>query len=366
MDDPRDIWLSEHFRLSDFLGNHSVYARGFSNPFVVSEDSQLQIENAEALCQVALEPLLERFGPVSIAYGFISPDFSRRTVKYQDPDKPSHHRWDLGAAADVVSHRWVQGLEVEYAELQACQDENEATCPAMLAHTIDNELRIPYSRLITYSESPYVCMAVSSREVAQGKPRRAFYENRFTGVRGVKPEYLQLSNSSARTRVRNQLAAVGLDHPWQGGGYPSYHGGGINQYQHMRVSRYTTVLDWLFNLKSISEGHKNVPSMLSEPTQDALAAAGVLFDTIIENTGLLRLSVLRGFVARSHPSYRPNLDWSKGQVSFEIGGPRSWTVGDLLVAISGILPAYVAIQETERGVLISADADTVLADASLV
>lgn len=364
MVDPRDDFLSDHFRLSDFLGNHSVYAKGMANS--VPRLSELQRDNAVALCTEALEPLLERFGPVSIAYGLISPDFSRKIVKYQDPDKPSHHRWDLGAAADVISHKWVQGLPVEYTEGQALQNENEATSPILLAHAIDSELSLPYSRLITYSESPYLCVAISAAEVSGGRVRRAFYENRYEGTPRAKPKYLQYATNAAKVSAFNALIAQGLPHQWEGGGFPSYHGGGKQQYQHMRVSKYTTVLDWLFNLKSISSGHKNIPALVSDAVQDSFAAAGLIYDYLVDRTTIPRFSILSGYVCRSHPDFSPEVDWRNPAVSFELAGPRHYSVADICEAFVYALPDYVSVAETERGALISVDVETVLSGRDLV
>ena len=364
MKDPRDDFLSEHFRLSDFLGNHSVYAKGYSND--APRLSALQRENAEALCTEALEPLLERFGPLSIAYGLISPDFSRRTVKYQDPDKPSHHRWDLGAAADVISHKWVQGLPHEPDLMQLFASDVTRTSPALLAHAIDDTLAVPYSRLISYSESAFLCIAVSATEVASARPRKAFYENRFAGVPRAKPEYIQQATPAARQRVRAELQQDGLPSPWQGGGFPSYHGGGIQQYQHMQVSKYTTVLDWLFNLKSISSGHKNIPALVSDEVQDAFAAAGLVYDYLVDRTLIPRFSILGGYVCRSHPDFTPEVDWRNPSISFEIAGPATCEVSDLCEAFAYVLPDYVTVEETERGAIISVDKETILSDLNLV
>lgn len=357
--DPRDVWLSRNFRLSDFLGNHSVYAKGYANPY---EGGQQHEDNARALCESALEPILERFGPVSLSYGYISPEFSRLTVKYQDPDKPSHHRWDLGAAADVCVHDWVEGRPLPQGPTaaQLLMHEDTSTSPVALAHELD-ESGLPYSRLITYSESPFVCVAVSAAEVAQSRPRRAFYENRYQGVAKVKPEYLQMSNAGARRRNHNYLQDVGLEHPWRGAGHPTYHGGGFRQYQHIRVSRYTTILDWLFNMKSISEGVKNPPMLMDERVQDSFAAAGIVYDWLIGVLGVPRLSILSGYLARTHPDFLDHPDWHTGEwVDIEVGAPQGMFVDGLEMDIAGLLPAGLDSSPTERGVCIGIPVAAVL------
>jgi hypothetical protein len=356
--DPRRVWLSENFRLSDFLGNHSVYARGFRNRYEVAP-SNIQLDNAEALCGAALEPLLQQAGPVSLAYGYISPEFSRQTVKYQDPDKPSHHRWDLGAAADVVSHKWVQGMAHTPDLMQLFADENTRTSPALLAHAID-AAGTPYSRLISYSESPYLCIAVAARELAKDDPRKAFYENRYMGVPKVKPAYLQLATVAARERVREELQETGLQHPWRGGGFPSYHGGGIRQYQHMRVSKYTTVLDWLFNLKSISEGAKNIPALTSEAVLDAFATAGLVYDHLLESLEMLRIPVEEGYLCRSHPDYEVDRDWRQPVIRFSLATTQAMSPIEFYERAREALPREIEVTSTQYGASFRAPVDDVL------
>lgn len=359
MTDPRTVWLSQHFRLSDFLGNHSVYAKGYANQY---EGEVAHQANAEALCVSGLEELLATYGPISIAYGYINPAFSRRTITYQDPNKPSHHRWDLGAAADVCVHSWVDGRHTHDSLPIAnlFMDWNTHTSPTALAHAID-QAGIPYSRLITYSESPFLCLAISATECDSGDPRRAFYENRFEGTARAKPEYRQLSNERARERAFTQLYEQGLPADWRGNGFPSYHGGGIRQYQHTKVSKYTTALDWLFNLKSISEGHKNAPVLTSDPVLDSFAAAGMVYDHILDHLGLKRLSILGGFLSRTHPDFDPDADWSKARwITLELGAPQGSFVDGFEMDIAGCLPDGIDVSVTDLGARITLPVEEVL------
>jgi hypothetical protein len=305
MDDPRTVWLSENFRLSDFLGNNSVFGRGLANPF---EGGKKHLDNAEALCTTLLERALDAHGPLSISYGYISPDFSRRTVSYQDPDKPSHHRWDLGAAADIRCHDFLD------------EDNNS---PALLLHWIDGE-QIPYSRLISYSESPFVCVAVSAEELLRDGPRRAMYENCYEGVPKRKPAYIQLHRPRARQERLREIQEQGLPAPWRGAGHPTYHGGGSKQLQHYQVSRYTTALDWCFDMHSIEHGVPNRPKLLDPHVQDNLAAAGLVYDYLVglgPQEGSRRISILSGFKAPEHPNYDPAYAWdAPGPFVVELSG----------------------------------------------
>lgn len=313
--------ISEHFVLADFLGNQTVYSKGHVNSFARDKASLDKMDNLKALANHALEPILAAYGALSISYGYISPALSESIIKYQDPKKPSHHRFDLGAAVDICVHEWVQGLRGPAIE-DLYLPESVRGAPIGLAHCLDMD-GIPYSRLITYSESPYLCLAVSSTEVYRDQPRKAFYENRYQGHKGAKPEYIQLSNQGARNRHFAQLQELGLEVDWHGHGYPTYHGGGYCQYQHRRVSRYTMVSDWLLDLQSIANGSKNIPALNDERVLDSFAAAGIVYDFMIGGLGFKRLSIVGGYVCPMNPSFDPANDWTTNEVSFDIVGPES-------------------------------------------
>lgn len=356
--DPREVWLSDNFRLSDFLGNHSVYALGMRNQFD-HELTSIHMQNAAALCERALEPIRRDFGPVSICYGFISDAFSRARVTYQDPAKPSHHRWDLGAAADIIVHNWVNGAGAdEFEEEIGPYHDSVRNSPALLAHFWDR-IGIPYSRMITYSESPAVCIAVSAQEIESEQPRKAFYENRYQGSKCAKPEYIRMPNQRSRGMAYKRLLEEGLKHPWRGGGYPSYHGGGIKQYQHRRVSRYTTVLDWLFSMESIQHGAKNIPAMSEDVTQ-AFSIAGRLYDALVDARPTFRIPILRGFVCRTHPSCAPGYDWRGSRISFEVGAPCGVSSKDFAEDVFSALKEYpsVAVSPNRFGCEVSVDRRT--------
>lgn len=305
--DPTTVRLSKHFLLSDFMSNHSVITRGYANDFLPTED---RIENGMALCEHALEPILAMHGPLSVSYGYISPAMSRLIVGYQDPDKPSHHRWDLGAAADICVHSWVN---------HDPDDDTLRTAPIALAHDLQD---LPYSRLITYSESPYLCMAVSAREIASGLHRKAFYENRWMGEQGEKPSYRQYSTVAAKNRAFSLLRKEGLPHGWRGNGYPTYHGGGRRQFHHVRVSKYTMLSDWLFNLQSVANGIPNMPNMRNRQLLETFYAVGDVYDAILDATGAARMSIIGGYVAPTHPYFTKANDWRTGTATFSVVPPE--------------------------------------------
>lgn len=279
-ENPTEIRLSEHFLLSDLMGCHSVYAKGYANVFDTSDRDKLR--EGVTLARKLLEPLLDR-SRLSVTYGYISPALSRKIVKYQDPDKPSYHRWDDGAACDVVLHQYIHA----------------GVPPIYAAFWIDENL--PTSRTITYSESPCICVATRREEIKKGDPRRALYENRYVGER--KPLYIPYSNNG-RKRTE-QKAQVDLTHVWQGNGYPTYHGGGIMQAQHIRTSKYTLLSDFLMSPEAMSQGFVNMPPLSPTgpndelmPTQRTMARfirAGLVYDSLLEATGARRLSIVQAY-----------------------------------------------------------------------
>lgn len=355
--DPRTYKVSPNFVLADFLGNHTVYSRGHRNLLENDDQANLKLENLRALCFEALEPILEAFGPMTIAYGYISPGLSRGIVKYQDPDKPSHHRFDLGAAADICVHRWVDGQFK--TPLDMYLPVSAIGSPIALAHTIDN-LDIPYSRLITYSESPYICLAVSAKEVVSDTPRKAFYENRFVGKKKTKPDYRQYPTQLARDSALHRLQSDGLPVDWCGGGYPSYHAGGIQQYQHMRVSKYTMVSDWLFDLKSISNGKKNIPCLHMGAVQDAFAAAGTVYDSMLETLNINRMSIVEGYVSHLSPFTADHNDWRNSTIRFSVVLPAYLSPANAMEELESALPDGAQFTLEEDFLVAVVNVETVL------
>ena len=330
--DPREVRLSEHFLLSDFIGNHSVYSKGLVNA-VDPEDRELplKIGNGTTLCEALLEPILQAHGPLSIAYGIIAPAVSSAIVAYQDPTKPSHHLWNLGAAADVLVHGWVNS-EPEV--------DDYSNSPIGLIFDL-HERGLPYSRAISYSESPYVCLAASKREIQATDPRLACYENRYEGARGRKPDYRKYASEVSKKNA--QLGGV-LPRGWRGHGFPTYHGGGRQQYQHLRVSKYTMLIDWLFDLNLISIGRPNVPNRRHEPLMDLFEACGDVYDHLIDTLAVPRLNIVQGYVAPSNHHHAIGSAWSLKRASFALAYPErldSGRIDDVLWHMSW-MPAWKA------------------------
>lgn len=281
--DPTTVRLSEHFLLSDMLGCNSVYTKGLKNVFF--DPTGAKLAEGKHLCESLLEGILNQYGPLSVAYGYISPELSRDIVKYQDPDKPSYHRWDKGAAADICVHGW-----------------NERKAPIYLAHRIDIENE--YSRMITYSESPYICVAT---QLGESPARKAFYENRYMGVPRVKPLYIRKPASrEARRREADNLV---LEHDWHGHGFPTYHGGGHRQLQHIRCGRYSMVSDFLYSTEAITSGFANAVN--TREHKQVFGRAGAYYEELLDRLDVPRVSIVRAY--ESFRNKRPNrYSWDNG------------------------------------------------------
>lgn len=278
---PTDVRLSPHFLLSDFMGCHSAYVKGLKNLFV--DLSGRKLEEARFLCESLLEPLLAAYGPMTISYGYISPELSKAIVTYQDPAQPSYHRWDKGAAADILIHSQIAKRS-----------------PAEIAHAIDEEY--DYSRMITYSESPFICVAT---QLSEGDtPRKAFYENRYTGEKGAKPVFIKKS-ATASGRAK-QKAELPTGKGWVGAGYPTYHGGGIKQFQHYRTSRYSMASDFLYSTHALRNGAANAPDM--RRLGGIFEEAGAAYDALLKALDVPRLSIVRGFESFRFNDY-PLFSW---------------------------------------------------------
>lgn len=292
------------------MGCNSVYTQGYRNVF--EDPTGKRLAEGRALCEHALEPLLER-SRLSVSYGYISPELSRQIVKYMNPDSPSYHRWDAGAAADVALH------------------ETGDEAPVYTAFWLDNN--VPVSRVITYSESPYICVGVRAEEVASGDPRRALYENRYVGER--KPQYIRYADApAARKKQKKELV---LDHDWRGAGYPTYHGGGKLQFQHTRTSDYTMLSDWLYS--DIVAAGERIGKL---PPMSMFHEAGRIYDEILKSVSLRRMSIVRGYEPPAHRTGVQN--WADG-VYFVVVPPES---ADPKAVVKAALKAGASIAKVGR------------------
>lgn len=104
---PQDVRLGQYFLLSDFVYSESATRNGVAN-LPPSFDCP-EVEGMRGLCQHVLDPLVNEFGPLSIAFGYISdklwefwngPQTSppRRLHTFRPP------QGGCGGAVDVLVH----------------------------------------------------------------------------------------------------------------------------------------------------------------------------------------------------------------------------------------------------------------------
>jgi hypothetical protein len=268
--------------LSDFLGNDSVYRFGYANPFNPDLGGTFfRLVDMLGDIRSGLVPG-GRDGydtdrmynkEFSISYGFICPELSEKIVRWKNPRNPSYHRWDDGAAFDINFHSWTFGPYYVAPDLDTGPDNWAILSPLGIATNINQgfingDFDEGLDRMITYSESPYICLARNQH------PKAKWYENRFTGERGVKPLFLT-HTGRARPTVPDNMA------DWRGGGWPSYHGSGRRQYHHIRTSMYTVMSDWLYDAIRVHNGMANklpVSTTRHDWIVDCAIQAGACFD----------------------------------------------------------------------------------------
>lgn len=101
----KDIQLSEHFKLSEFVRSDTANRKGIDNMSLIrmapggdelSPQGKELVENMRWLCQKVLEPLRQHFGkPISINSGYRCPELNRAVGGARN----SYHM--KGRAADI-------------------------------------------------------------------------------------------------------------------------------------------------------------------------------------------------------------------------------------------------------------------------
>lgn len=272
--DPTKVRLSKYFMLSDFMGCDSVYRNGLCNRIYYSEQAKV----AEGIRLAHhLDKIEEATGLISVSYGFISPALSQCIVTYQNPNMPSFHRWDLGAACDI------RPMLIDWTE-------EPPICT--VSTIVEQHKGIDYARIITYSESPWICFATSTRPAENS---RRIHEYRYTGVKGAKADWRKWQGKEAAlAKAVESGQLVGELGDWVGAGRPTYHGYGREQYQHIQLSEYVNMSDLLYSKRYTHLGIKNRPP---EDLTHFYRAAKFL-DRLYTST-LCRVSIVGAYEAQS-------------------------------------------------------------------
>lgn len=264
--------MSKHFTLLDFMQDHLCYT--CARPLAIHDLLNMAaFEAGRTLARDLLEPVVERYGPISIASGW------RPEAVLDKPDFQTPHRWgqepplgQSGAAADIVVHERVNAAQAPITWLQEAVRDG-----------------FDFNRAITYAGSEFVCVSTSSR------PRRSIYENiRVLGRR--KPEFkTHARNFDAMRRFGEADPVVRKD--WRRAeGEGSYHHKGDLRAQHVRVGRYFTLLDFCRSERAMAGGICWVPPLWAEQQITRARMFAEVLDPLKKEVG--HISVVRGMEPR--------------------------------------------------------------------
>lgn len=165
---PQNTRTGKYFMLSDFLYSETAAQRGIANcPALDGKE----VAAMRGLCEHILDPLVERFGPVSITFGYVSRELAIAIWPGQEWKSglhscylPKQNGATLGIAADVLVH----SMEGKPKEVLLWVKEN-----------------CVYDRLIAFPGSNIVCVAWTDKPryhckewvfASSGKPT---YQNAF-------------------------------------------------------------------------------------------------------------------------------------------------------------------------------------------
>lgn len=287
--DPRTYFMSDYITLSDLVGCDSVYRYGIPNPVYESDTPKLQ--EGHHLAEV-VERHTQNSG-FSITYGYISPGLSRSIVRYQSPDKPSYHRWDFGAAMDLIlydldmfSPRNTSGCVMPWDRTDWYKQVRMQ--PIRQLRRLYNQ-GMRWSRAITYAESQIFCIATRRSESPE-HARMATYENRWRpGLR--KPHHIKHSPNSLTEMTNDEEPG------WRGKGWPSYHGGGRRQYEHIPTGLMNVLSDFLYDAILVDKGGANRPP-IGKRNYDRfiynVMAASLFYEKLVYELG--RLPIIAAYV----------------------------------------------------------------------
>jgi hypothetical protein len=312
--------------LSEFVGNHSVYYYGYANPVqtdVWGADTTVHrgwIRLAQLVhgVRAALESDSELPTTVfTISYGWIHPRLSEKIVKWKPGSQPSYHRWDEGAAVDINFHHTTFGPQYFAGDMDNEQSAWQRLSPLGIATLINTPPGRFQSldRTITYSESPYICIACAPLSLYPGRGK--WYENRWMGNIGSKPRYI--NHCSDARDIETAAVPSPLEEDWRGTGHPTYHGHGKLQYHHIRTSLYTMMSDWLYDRDKVHFGEANrMPTSMVryDYIKNMMHYAGRAYD-VLQALANSHLPIIEGIVMGNRTS-----NWEEnGRWSFTIACP---------------------------------------------
>lgn len=264
--------MSPNFLLMDFMQDRTTMTLG--RPLVldtqdISPDLTADGLNQLAhLCHAVLEPMVDRFGPCSIACGFRA-----NPVYGAAPLRDSPHRYNniRGAAADVVFHDWVRPtLDAPYGRDPV----------GMLDHVRD----LPISRWISYAGTEFTCVAAHigtrRRSVSLNVRRGPFRKPWFQTIPLPDIQRYDTHGWPTVEKWRRRRAE------------PIFHTRRTLRPQHIRVGRYFTLLDFSHSPDALLAGVHSALPLSAFPQITSARQAAYLLDPLVQRLG--RITVLRG------------------------------------------------------------------------
>lgn len=259
-----DLRISRSFVMTDFLQSPSLYnARLRLTP----ADLRGKFGGGAIVLGNMLEQLIDLFGPVSVAAGYVPPQALGRG---HPPDSP--HGWtDRKAAADIVFHDWV----------------NKGKAPITILNALPKHA--PFHRVISYAGSEFLCVTAEHTSAH----RHAVIEGHRKPT-GGSTRIRWCDGHSAYQRLHGAFP----ERPdWRRHDHEVPGNSPELRAHHVRVGEYFTLLDFCRSPYAYESGRPWVIPPGHEPqTTYARMAAEVLGPVV---KGLGRVSIIRGLMPKA-------------------------------------------------------------------
>lgn len=149
--------VSEHFLLRDFF--YSARAEILGLPNRPSDDPAMVLRAGKMLCEKVCEPVLKKFGPFAITYGYQSRQLIEAGYKKVSKTSSAPHQWDRGTFGDEVYAR----IDI----LPYCVEDGKFTKYEVARWMMAN---LDIDLLMLWHHSNVMCVTISP------KPRRVHLE----------------------------------------------------------------------------------------------------------------------------------------------------------------------------------------------
>lgn len=100
--------------------------------------------------------------------------------------------------------------------------------------------------------------------------------------------------------------------------------------------------------------------MQLDSVQDAFAAAGIVYDWMVDQSDAKRLSIVSGYVSHTNPNFRRDNDWRSGTITFSVNYPEDDEEKDRAMWLNLFAPPGAQFTYEDGFVLAVVEVDTVL------